>query len=328
MSESDKEVIDSFKELEDGSVIIGDVESNDDEIVDDEYKEGGSVKNAEPKEDDDDDDGEEGDGRDAIRETRREERRLKKEISRAKTRESNLLVNMLKKQNAELSNRLSQLEARTSGVELARVDKVIDDTAVQVEYAKLKMKESIASQDGDSLVRAQELLYESQRKLEHLKSLKDRAAQQATAKRQDINVPDPVVQDKAARWMKDNAWYDPQVRDQDSSIANAIDVALTREGYDPATQEYWDEMNDRIRQVLPHRAAGNQDQRQEQRQEQRRRSPVSGTGRESSTSGKKEIRLDKDRIKAMKDAGLWDDPVKRMQAAKSYLEYDRLNPKK
>jgi len=114
--------------------------------------------------------------REAIRAARREERKLKKSIHREKAKESNHLINALKKQNQELAERLAHLEKRTSGAELARVDKAIDDTAVQVEYAKMKMREAVSSQDGDAVVRAQELMYESQRKLESLKAIKDQAA--------------------------------------------------------------------------------------------------------------------------------------------------------
>ena len=102
--------------------------------------------------------------REKIREARREERRLKKQIHREKAKESNSLINALKRQNSELSNRLAVVERKSSGAELARVDKAIDDAGVQVEYAKMKLSEAVAHQDGEGVTRAQELWYESKRK--------------------------------------------------------------------------------------------------------------------------------------------------------------------
>ena len=162
--------------------------------------------------------------REAIRAARREERKLKKQIHREKARESNHLINALKKQNQQLAERLANLETRTSGAELARVDKIIEDTGVQIEYAKMKMREAVSNQDGDAVVKAQELLFESQRKLESLKSIKDNAAKQLSQPKQNIQMPDPMVQRMAADWMSKNEWYDPQGKDLDSEFAQRIDT--------------------------------------------------------------------------------------------------------
>ena len=127
------------------------------------------------------------DDREAIRAARREERKLKKQIHKEKARESNHLINALKKQNSELAERLAAVERKTSGAELARVDKAIEDAGVQVEYAKMKMKEAVNSRDGDSLARAQELWYESKRKLESLETIKQNATKQIDRKSTRLN---------------------------------------------------------------------------------------------------------------------------------------------
>ena len=58
--------------------------------------------------------------REAIRAARREERKLKKQIHREKARESNHLIDALKKQNTALAERIARIEHKTSGAELAR----------------------------------------------------------------------------------------------------------------------------------------------------------------------------------------------------------------
>ena len=131
-------------------------EQNDTDDQDDDHGEGANTDDPE---------------REAIREARREERRLKKQLHREKIRESNHLVSALKKQNSELASRVASLESRTSGAEMARLDKAIDDAATRVEYAKMKMQEAVNNRQGEALTQAQELWYENQRQLESLKSM-------------------------------------------------------------------------------------------------------------------------------------------------------------
>lgn len=261
--------------------------------------------------------------REAIRVARREERRLKKQIHREKASQSNHLISALKKQNQDLAGRLANLETRTSGAELARVDKVIDDTGVQIEYAKMKMREAVTNQDGDAVVKAQELMYESQRKLEALKNIKENATKQMSSPKQNINMPDPQVQRHAADWMSRNIWYDPQGKDMDSEIAQSLDKKLTAEGFDPAAEEYWEELDDRLARYLPqhYSSAGTKP-----RTPGRPRSIVTGSGRESVPAGRaNEFRLSPERVTAMKEAGAWDDPTRKAAMVKRFVDFDRKN---
>jgi hypothetical protein len=314
-------------EADDGSAIVQ-LPAGDDDIIQEPEKlaTGGSIQ--EQTEGDDSDDGDDGlDGdpdREAIRAARREERKLKKQIHREKAKESNHLINALKKQNQQLAERLANLETRTSGAELARVEKVMDDTAVQIEYAKMKMKEAVSSQDGEALVRAQELMYESMRKYESLKSVKENATKQMSQPpRQNIQLPDPVVQRNAADWMSRNQWYDPAGKDLDSELTQGIDKRLTAEGYDPSSPDYWEELDDRLAKYLPHRYSQS---RNEVAPPQRRRSPVTGTGRETAPArGGSTFTLSPERVAAIKEMGAWDDPEKRKKMVQRFAEYDRQN---
>jgi hypothetical protein len=287
-----------------------------------ELAEGGEASRAEANDDDIDDRAEDGEDPDrtAIREARREERRLKKSIHREKAKESNHLINALKTQNNQLAERLAHLESRTSGAELARVDKMIDDAGVQVEYAKMKIRQAVSDQDGDGMVKAQEMLYNAQRQMESLSNTKDQAVKHMSKPaQQNINLPDPNVQRLAAEWMAENPWYDPQGQDQDSEIAQLIDKRLTKEGFDPASEDYWEELSDRINKKMPH-----VNDRQPARQ--RPRSPVGSSGRESAPAGRaNEFRVSPERVQAMKEMGAWDNPEMRARMIKSYAKYDREN---
>jgi hypothetical protein len=262
--------------------------------------------------------------REAIRAARREERQLKKQIHKGKVRESNHLITTLKKQNQELAERLVVLERKTSGAELARVDKAIEDAGVQVEYAKMKMQESVASQDGVGVTRAQEMWFEAQRQLESLQNMKHQATRQTAQTKQNIQVPDPMVQRLAADWMDRNRWYNPHGKDDDSEITQVLDKKLTAEGYDPSSQEYWDELDDRVQKYLPHRANGVYNEPNVRNQ--RPRSIVTSSGRNNTATTKaNEFRVSPQRVAAMKDAGLWDNPTLRQNAIRKYAEWDRQN---
>ena len=259
----------------------------------------------------------------AIREARREERQLKKQLHREKAKESNHLIAALKKQNQQLAERVAIMEQKTSGAELARMDKAIEDAAVQVEYAKMKMRDSVNHQNGDELTKAQELWFDAKRKLETLQNVKDTATKNVSQPR-NIDQGDPVVKRYAAEWMEDNPWYDPQGKDLDSEIASRIDRKLTEEGWDPKTEEYWEELDNRLARYLPEKKKGVYNDTTVRNQ--RPRSMVASSGRESiaSTRGT-EFRLSPDRVAAMKEAGLWDNPELRRKATEKYAMWDRAN---
>jgi hypothetical protein len=262
--------------------------------------------------------------REAIRAQRREERKLKKQIHREKAKESNHLINALKKQNQDLAERLSVMERKTSGAELARVDKAIEDAGVQVEYAKMKMQEAVSSSDGVALTRAQEMWYEAQRKMESLQNVKHQATRQMNQPQQNIQVPDPMVQRLAADWMDRNPWYDPHGKDLDSEITQRIDKKLTEEGYDPTTEDYWDELDDRIKKYVPHKSSSEYNQTNVRNQ--RPRSVVTSSGRDSTATTKSnEFRLSPDRVAAIKEAGMWDNAELRQKAIRNYAAWDRTN---
>jgi hypothetical protein len=276
---------------------------------------------------DDDDEPQQADAdpeREAIREARREERRLKKQIHREKARESNTLISALKKQNEQLAERLAIIEKKTSGAELARVDKAIEDAGVQLEYAKMKLQESVSASDGQGAIQAQEMLYDAKQKMEALSNIKRQATHNNSQPKQNISVPDPIVQRYVTDWMEENPWYDPTGKNEESQITQIIDKKLTEEGYDPSSPDYWDELTYRVKKRLPE--VSNRAYNETNVRNQRPRSVVTSSGRESSASSKgNQYVLTPERVSAMKEAGVWDSPDARKRATQRYMEWDRQN---
>lgn len=265
--------------------------------------------------------------REAIRQARREERHLKKKLQKAKQQESNHLINALKRQNEQMAERLAVLEKRTQGADAARLDKAIEDAQVRLQYAKMQIKEATELADGAKLAEANEVWYESRRQIESLEALKRRANTEQPAPSVP-RAPDPRLKRYASDWMARNDWYDPNGTDIDSRVAVQIDTALAEEGWDPTTSEYWEELDNRLTKYLPHRYNGGNDERSSSTTTQRRpRSVVTGSDRDTrgGSAGSNQFVLSPERVRAIKEAGRWDNIAERNKMIRKYAEYDRMN---
>ena len=274
------------------------------------HNEGGEVSSS--------DDADQPGDTEAIREARRNRRRAKKEYIKKTHVEKDAKLTLLERQNQQLVERLSVLERKQSGADLARFDKAIEDEQLRLQYATAKLKEATDNADGSSFAKAQELWYNSKRKLEAMQNFKSRAAENGS----DTGAVNPKLQRLANSWMESNDWYDPNGGDEDSQIAKVIDNRLVQEGFDPATEEYWDELDNRLQRRLPHKY----NQRHDEQTRRRPKTFVTGSSRESSPRGSgNSFVLEPEQVRAMKDAGMWDDAQKRAKMIKRYAEVARNN---
>ena len=107
----------------------------------------------------------------------------------------------------------------------------------------------------------------------------------------------------------------------------AIDQGLMRDGFDPKSEEYWDELRSRAARRLPEKfSRAAQAAPADEPQRAARGGPAIGSGREHApTSTRKEVYISPERKQALVEAGVWDDPVLRMKYVKRYSEYDKQN---
>jgi hypothetical protein len=98
---------------------------------------------------------------------------------------------------------------------------------------------------------------------------------------------------------------------------------MAKDGFDPRTEDYWDELRKRAARRLPDKF-GETDKPVAKEPRNPRGGPTVGSGREHApTSTRKEIYISPERKQALVDAGVWDDPVLRQKYVKRYAEYDR-----
>ena len=252
---------------------------------------------------------------------RREKRRAKRDLAKKTGVEKDMKLQHLERKNQELMERLSVVERKTHSADLARIDKAIEDQELRLQYAKMKIAEAATAADGNAMTDAQEMMYEARRQIESLASLKKTAVE---PRQNQGNVPDPRLQRLAANWMERNDWYDPSGRDTDSKIAKQIDETLVSEGWNPTSQDYWEELDNRLHKYLPHKYNDSTDVRSSTK---RPRSVVTSSGRESvnGSTNRNTFVLKPEQVRAMKDAGFWDDPEKRSKMIKRYAQEARNN---
>lgn len=334
MSENEKDI--PIKEQDDGSVLAA-IELNSDAFADEETKESPKAEEADEQEDENEDaeehaeggevdsgeeEGEDEDERERIREARREERKLKKELAKQRELSAKHKISALERRNEELARRLAAVESAATSFQFVQVDKAIEDEATRVEYAKMKLLQASQAGDAESQVEYLEQLQEAKNRLAQMQAYKKQ--QLEAAKRPKQNVPTPVsneVQRNAQSWLQKNKWYDPQARDTDSRIAKVIDQDLASEGWDPADPEYWEELDNRLSARLPHRYSAKTGTTPPKRVGPTASSRVANPTGKTSNSYK----LSPDRVRAIKEAGAWDDPARRNRMIKAYAEFDKQN---
>lgn len=311
----------AVKERDDGSALAAleekadpfaeDGEQEDKDDVD-AHAEGGQVDDDQGDEDDEE--------REALRAARREERKLKKELTKQREASAKHKISALERRNEELARRLAQVENTAAGFQFAQIDRHIEDEATRVEYAKMKMTQAAQAGNVAEQVEYMEQFHEAKNRLAQAQMMRQRHLEEAKNPRN--NVPTPMaetVQRNASSWLNKNTWYDPSGKDTDSRIAKIIDSDLAGEGWDPADPEYWDELDNRLKERLPHRYTGKQGGARNRRTgTSSGRSDVSG-----SPVAKNTMTLSRERVQALKDAGMWDDPTKRAKAIRRYADFDR-----
>jgi len=257
--------------------------------------------------------------REVIRERRRQERQNKKKFRAEKEDSYKREIEGLRRQLDEVNEWKNTVETRRVHSGIAQLDKALKDSTDAIEIAKQAIREATNTGNGDALVDAQELYYAARKRSEDLGRVRQQFNQrQAQPPQQNI---DPRIANQAKAWMENKEWYNPAGKDADSKIALTVDNSLAEEGWDPRTPEYWEELDTRLKKYLPHRynSAYNEGKREVSRP------PTGGSSQTRGSGSSQTFTLSPDRVRAMKEAGYWEDPAKRQTMIKRYMEQDRNN---
>lgn len=123
-------------------------------------------------------------------------------------------------------------------------------TATEVEQAKAKYKIAYESGDSDAVVAAQDELTAAKIKADRVNNFRLPAVQTPEVEvKQQQTAPSPQVDEKAVNWQKQNSWFGSD--DEMTSFALGLHQKLVKQGLDPRSDEYYEKINSRMRQVFP-----------------------------------------------------------------------------
>lgn len=257
------------------------------------------------------------DEREAIRERRRKEKAERKERKDTAIKRDKLELDFLRKRNDDLERRLTAQEERAFKSDINNIDAHYNKAVEEAKMAERVIARAVEAGNGDDVAQAMRLRDQAISRAQQLAGIKQQAERQPAPQAPSI---DDMTLHHAKEFMEDHAWYDPQGRDEDSAIVLAIDQSLSREGYDPRSEDYWDELRDRVAKRV------GKSNKEEPKARTPRGGPAVGSSREHApASTRKEIYISPERKQALIEAGVWDDPVLRSKYVKRYAEYDRNN---
>jgi hypothetical protein len=173
-----------------------------------------------------------------------EERRAKEAAFRERE-EALRLAQALVEENKKLQGSLGQGQQ----VLLEQAKKVV---ANEVEQAKQKYKQAYEAGDSDAIVAAQEELTTAKIKAERVNNFKPQVAQPQETVVQPAPRPveQPVQVDSRARaWQDANPWFGSD--DEMTAVALTVHKKLVESGVDTASDEYYEKINSRVRQIFP-----------------------------------------------------------------------------
>ena len=255
-------------------------------------------------------------------EEKRAQRQNRKFRRRAAIEHKERELAFLRAENEEFKRRLSSVEKQTSQFNISAVDQKLNEALNEAQLAERIMAKAIEQGQGEDVTKALQIRDAALERARQLKAAKEEAEKPIP---QSKPQKDPRVAAYAQEWVKMNNWYDPSGKDEDSAIVKVIDQRLAAEGYNPASEDYWIELDNRVAKRLPHRYAEDTPMEKPKPATKRGGPPVGGKREYAAPSTRKEVYISPERKQALIDAGVWDNPDLRQKYIKRYADYDRNN---
>lgn len=149
------------------------------------------------------------------------------------------------------NNKLKGTVSKNQSVLLEQAKKQV---AAELEQAKRAYKDAYESGNADALLEAQDKLTTAKLRSERVENFKVPALQEGQnevqTQVQDNIAPEPIKPDeKAVQWADANPWFGSD--DEMTSFALGLHKKLVSNGVDPKSNEYYQSIDARMRQVFP-----------------------------------------------------------------------------
>ena len=226
---------------------------------------------------------------------RHDERRQKEAVAREKAE-----LERLAQQLIDENNRLKK--SYNEGQEVL-VNSARKEAEGDLETARRKLKEAQEAFDTDAIIAAQEELAAAKYRAEEAKRFKPQALQPSEFAVQTQQQPQTQVQpdEKTLRWQAKNQWFGQPGFEEYTSYALGLHQKLVNGGIDPRSDDYFDQIDGRMKSKFPEIFSGNED-KPKTGEVQRKPTTVVAPAARTTSAGK--IRLTQTQVALAKKLGL------------------------
>ena len=230
------------------------------------------------------------------------QKRIKKLVDQR--REAELQAKQFQDETAQLKARLERLEQGNAHAAENAFNK-------RYEQTKKALAKAVENGDTNAQVNFSEQLADMRAAMRISEMQKQARAQQAVSPtvgraEQVAQAPAPK---KAMDWWEKNRWFNAQGFERETAMARSIDVQLDLEGFDKDSEEYYDQLNNRLLKVFPELNSG-----QNSGRKSKSRSPVAPTTGGSSYKGGR-VRMSQDQLRMARELGITDEKGLKQYAA-------------
>ena len=245
-------------------------------------------------------------------ETKGAEKRIRQLIRQRKERDEH--IQALIQKNEELSTNLRTKDKEVNTLGKSSLDASEKQLTDKIELARAVYTEAFEEGDKEKVLKAQEMLNDAQIDLKSVTAAKNNyqeiedVPQQAQPQPQQQVRQQPANDPRAEDWASKNDWFGKD--NVMTAAALAIDAELKGEGYDPQDQDFYQEIDNRLKQAFPQKLGESQERVQENTSQPAQ--VVSGGSRSSSSSSRK-VKLSKEDVAL---AQKWNIPLEKYAAEK------------
>ena len=245
-------------------------------------------------------------------ETKGAEKRIRQLIRQRKERDEH--IQALIQKNEELSTNLRTKDKEVNTLGKSSLDASEKQLTDKIELARAVYTEAFEEGDKEKVLKAQEMLNDAQIDLKNVTAAKNNyqeiedVPQQAQPQPQQQVRQQPANDPRAEDWASKNDWFGKD--NVMTAAALAIDAELKGEGYDPQDQDFYQEIDNRLKKAFPQKLGESQERVQENTSQPAQ--VVSGGSRSSSSSSRK-VKLSKEDVAL---AQKWNIPLEKYAAEK------------
>lgn len=217
-------------------------------------------------------------------------------------------------QTRQYQEQVAQMQARLERLEQGNTHRAETDFNQRYDQTKQALAKAFEEGDTEAQVNFSEQLADmraAMRIAELQKKQQEAAeAQSPTVGRAQQQAQRPAPQ-KAMQWWESNRWFKTPGYERETNAARSIDVQLEIEGYDQNSDEYYEQLNNRLQKIFPELKSGTEEP---SKPKEKSRSPVAPTAGGPMGYKGNRVRMSQDQLKMARELGIRDEKSLKLYA--------------